>query len=305
MIATKSQADLLNTVLATLGHAPTQSEPGKFQRFGRRKSGWLKMFSDGMGAVFGDHRMGITSHWSARENQTPAELAAMRQQIKLAAMEREREQRIQWAKNADANARLWGQSVPAGEAVRAYLDARGLAAWNIPACIREHPGLAYWEADSDGVVSELGRFPAMLSPIVRNGQLIAVHRTYLQHAKKAPVPTPKKLTAASAPIAGACIPLAQPRGGVLGISEGVETAAAASLGSGLSVVAAYCANALSAFLWPAGLERLIVFADSDTAGQKAAAALAARADKVGLRTKVLTPSKPGSDWADVWMEGRA
>ena len=103
---------------------------------------------------------------------------------------------------------------------------------------------------------------------------------------------------------GACIPLAAPRGGVLGIAEGIETAAAASLGSGLPVVAAYCANALSGFHWPNGIERLVIFADNDTAGQQAAAALAQRADKAGLIHKTLTPSKPGSDWADVWQEGR-
>jgi hypothetical protein len=36
----------------------------------------------------------------------------------------------------------------------------------------------------------------------------------------------------------------------LGIAEGIETAAAASLGSGLPVVAAYCANALAGFAFP-------------------------------------------------------
>ena len=58
------------------------------------------------------------------------------------------------------------------------------------------------------------------------------------------------------------------------------------------------------FFWPQGIERLVIFADNDTAGQQAAAALAQRADKAGLIHKTLTPSKPGSDWADVWQEGR-
>jgi phage/plasmid primase-like uncharacterized protein len=305
MIATKSQADFLHTVLATLGHAPAHIELGKFQRFGRGKSGWAKMFEDGMGAVFGDYRLGVSSHWSARENQTPAELAAMRHQIKLASAEREREQQAQWTKNAEANARLWAESAPAGEAVRSYLVARGLEGWVVPACIREHPGLVYWDTDSDGVLSSLGKFTAMLAPIVRGGKLIAIHRTYLRDGKKAPVPTAKKLTAAAGLLNGACIPLAAPRGGVLGISEGIETAVAASLGSGSPVVAAYCANALAGFLWPAGLERLIVFADNDDAGQKAAASLAQRAERAGLKCRVLTPSKPGADWADVWTESRA
>jgi phage/plasmid primase-like uncharacterized protein len=305
MSTIKSQADFLHTVLATLGHAPMHVEPGKFHRFGPGKAGWAKVFDDGMGAVYGDYRLGISSHWSARENQTPADLAAMRHQINLAAAEREREQQAQWTKNAEANARLWAESAPAGEAVRSYLIARGLEGWIVPACIREHPGLTYWDTDSDGVLSSLGKFTVMLAPIVRNGKLLAIHRTYLLDGKKAPVPTVKKLTAAAGLLNGACIPLAAPRAGVLGIAEGLETAVAASLGSGSPVVAAYCANALAGFMWPSSLERLIVFADNDDAGQKAAASLARRAKNIGLDCKVLTPSKPGADWADVWVEGRA
>ena len=112
------------------------------------------------------------------------------------------------------------------------------------------------------------------------------------------------MTAASASLAGACIPLAASRGGVLGIAEGIETAVAASVGSGLPVVAAYCANALSGFHWPRDIDRLVIFADNDPAGQQAAAALAQRANKAGINNKTLTPSRPGADWADVWLEGK-
>jgi phage/plasmid primase-like uncharacterized protein len=304
MIALETQADLLGTVLATLGHAPTMIEPGKFHRFGPRKSGWIKLFTDGMGAVFGDYRQGISSHWSAREYQSATELESMRSQIRQATMEREAAQRMQWAKTAERNARLWATSVSAGDAVRSYLAQRGLGGWNIPSCIREHPNLAYWHTDDNGEIQLLGRFPTMLAPIVRDGKLIAIHRTYLTDGKKAEVPTPKKLTAAAGPLAGACIPLAVPRCGVLGIAEGIETAAAASLGSGLPVVAAYCANALSGFHWPRGIDRLLIFADNDLAGQQAATALAQRANKAGIDNKTLTPSRPGADWADVWLEGK-
>ena len=144
----------------------------------------------------------------------------------------------------------------------------------------------------------------MLAPIVSGGKLLAVHRTYLGDGCKADVPTAKKLTAAAGSLAGACIALAVPRGGVLGIAEGIETAAAASLASGVPVVAAYCANALAGFTFPRGTERLVIFADHDFAGQQAAATLARRATRAGLTPKTLTPSKPGSDWADVWLVGQ-
>ena len=303
-----TEAEFTGAILATLGYAPTHVEPGRFKRFGPRKSAWAKLFHDCMGGVFGDYRQGISSHWSAvsKADQTPAELAAMRRQIQQAAIEREAEQREQWAVNEKRNVTLWesAQPVKTGDVVHQYLQARGLGDWSIPACIRVHAGLSYWHADDNGELHMLGRFPAMLAPIVSGGKLLAIHRTYLGDGCKANVPTPKKLTAAAGSMQGACIPLAAPRGGVLGIAEGIETAAAASLGSGLPVVAAYCANAMGGFFWPQGIERLVIFADNDTAGQQAAAVLAQRADKAGLIHKTLTPSKPGSDWADVWQEGR-
>ena len=305
MSAIETKDDFLRTIMAALGYAPKSAESDKFLRFGPRKSGWAKLFPDGLGGVFGCYKQNLSSHWSARANQTPAELAAMRRHVQQAARERESVQRAQWAKNAMKNAALWSESEPAGEAVSRYLAVRGLSDWRIPPCIRQHPGLVYWHTDEDGVLHNMGAFPAMLAPIVgSDGQLLAIHRTYLGNGCKADVPTPKKLTVSAGLLAGACIPLAGPRGGVIGIAEGIETAAAAALGSGLPVVAAYCANALSSFHLPRGVERLVIFADNDPAGQQAAAVLAQRADKAAISTKTLTPSKPGSDWADVYQEGK-
>ena len=300
----KTPDDFLITIMAVLGFAPSRAEPDKFMRFGPRKSGWAKLFKDGMGGVFGCYKQNLSSHWSARANQTPGELAAMRQQMHLAAREREAAQREQWTKNAAKNAALWAESEPAGEAVIRYLAARGLAQWRVPSCIRQHSGLAYWHTDDDGEIRNMGNHPAMLAAIIgSDGQMLAIHRTYLGDGAKADVPAPKKLTTSSGLLAGACVRLAGPRGGVLGIAEGIETAAAASLGSGMPVVAAYCAHALGGFHWPRGIERLVIFADNDPAGQQAAAVLAQRASRAGLSTKTLTPTKPGSDWADIYQEG--
>lgn len=299
-----ANSDFLHAIMATVGHTPKQIEPGKFRRFGPRQSGWAKLFADGMGGVFGDFRQGLSIHWSAREHQTPAEFANMRRQIQQAAREREAEQRSQWSRNEASNAALWAAAQPAGDAVRSYLAARGLADWQLPALIRQHPSLAYWHTDDSGELHKLGSFPAMLAPIVSTtGKLLAIHRTYLGDGCKANVPTPKKLTAAAGLLNGACIPLDLPRGGVIGVAEGIETAAAASLGSCLAVVAAYCANALASYQWPSGIERLVIFSDNDNAGQQAAAALAQRATQSGLTIKILTPSKSGADWLDVLNEG--
>ena len=54
--------------------------------------------------MFGDYRQNLSSHWSAGENQTPAELAAMRRQTQQAMRAREAEQRGQWATHFTSHA---------------------------------------------------------------------------------------------------------------------------------------------------------------------------------------------------------
>ena len=116
----------------------------------------------------------------------------------------------------------------------------------------------------------------------------------------ADVPTVKKLTGAAGLLAGACIPLHKPVRGRIGIAEGIETALAAWCASGVPTVAAYCAGNLAAWRWPTGLQRLVIFADADSAGREASGELLARAVRAGLQTSVMTPTEPGTDWCDVW-----
>ena len=130
---------------------------------------------------------------------------------------------------------------------------------------------------------------------------MALHRTYLAaDGRKADVPTVKKLTGAAGPLAGACIPLNNAARGCIGIAEGIETALAAWLASGVPTVAAYCAGNLAAWRWPAGVQRVVIFADNDNAGREAANALRARVIRAGLQASVMTPTDAGSDWCDVW-----
>ncbi len=290
-------------ILRTLGHAPRDIAPGRLIRFGPRRSCWAKLFADQRGGVYGDWRRDVLAHWTAHgERQTPAEQAAMHQQIAEARRAHEVEQQSAWAANAKRNAKLWaeGKPVAAGDPVATYLAGRGLGGWPIPAHIRCHPALPYWHTDDDGELHNLGRYAAMLAPVMRGEQVLAVHRTYLDDGQKADVPIAKKVTGASGPLAGGCIPLAVPCDGVLGIAEGIETAVAASLGSSLPVVAAYCAGLLERYQWPASLHRLVIFADADDAGRAAAEKLRLRAMAARLQCGVVIPSAEGADWCDVW-----
>jgi putative DNA primase/helicase len=294
-------------ILAALGQAPEVIEPGRLHRFAtsdRRadSAGWCKLFGDLRGGVFGCYRQGVSETWSAtdRATMTREQRAELARQVMTATAEREAQQRQQWAENAQRITKVWAQCVPLvpGDPVTLYLKRRGFGGvWPLPEVLRLHRGLPYWHEGE-----KLGTYPATVAPIVApDRRIVALHRTYLTtDGRKAAVPTPKKLTAAAGVLAGACIPLHRPAHGVIGVAEGIETALAAWLASGVPTVAAYCANALAGFQWPAGVRRIVVFADNDMAGREAADALRVRAVRAGLHASVMTPTNEGADWCDVW-----
>lgn len=299
----------LDRVRVALGHAPELIEPGRIHRFSTSarasdKAGWCQLFEDGRTGVFGDFRSGMSSVWNAqrRELMTPAERSDMARRLTQAKAQRDAQQRQQQANNAQRNAALWANTMPVsdGDPVSLYLLRRGLAG-PVPKQLRLHPRLTYWDG------GDRGAWPAMIAPLIRpDGVVLALHRTYLAaDGSKAPVPAVKKLTSAAGPLAGACIPLHDPQHGVIGIAEGIETAQAAHLASGLPTVAAYCAGNLAAYTWPHGVRRIVVFADADPAGAAAAQSLKARVMRAGLSVAVMTPTTPGADWCDVWAERAA
>ena len=295
------------SILAALGHAPEAIEPGKFQRFATRDrhgddAGWCKLFDDLRGGVFGCYRQGISETWSAadRSTMTVQQRAELARQVMAATAEREAAQRMRWQGHAIINARLWAECVPLvpGDPVTLYLKGRGLGGvWPLPELLRLHRAMEYWEDNK-----RKGTHPAMVAPMLSpDGRMLALHRTYLtRDGRKADVPTVKKLTGTAGPLAGACIPLHKPARGCIGIAEGIETALAAWCASTVPTVAAYSAGNLAAWRWPAGVQRLVIFADHDKAGREAADTLRARALAAHIRCEVLTPTETGSDWCDVW-----
>ena len=94
-------------VLACLGHAPDEIEPGRLHRFAtsaRRSdtAGWCKLFADLRGGVFGCYRQGVSETWSAqdRRTMTTADRIALAAQVMAATVQREAVQREVWAGNA-------------------------------------------------------------------------------------------------------------------------------------------------------------------------------------------------------------
>ncbi len=297
-------------ILATLGQAPAAIEPGKLQRFATSNrrgddAGWCKLFEDRRAGVYGCHRQGISEHWSAADRATMSrkQRVELARQVMAATAEREAQQRQQWAKNADRIACVWSQCVPLvpGDPVTLYLKRRGFGGvWPLPGVLRLHRALPYWHG-----AEKLGTHPAMVAPLLaRDSRVVALHRTYL-HADGRPVLRDgrkvKKVFAAG-PLAGACIPLFKPVNGCIGIAEGIETALAAWCASSVPTVAAYCAGNLAAWQWPAGVQRMVIFADHDPAGADAAHKLHQRARAGGLDVNLIKPTEPGSDWCDVWAK---
>lgn len=204
--------------------------------------------------------------------------------------------------------RIWNQAVPVttGDPVDRYLRSRGLVLSCYPKGLRCHPALGYYEKDASGKSRQVAAFPAMLGCVQGpEGDAVTLHRTYLPDRRKAPIRARKKLL--SSGINGAAIRLFDATE-ELAIAEGVETALAVHLATGLPVWAALSAGNLEKLWIPEHVRRVWIYADNDRgfAGQAAAFALARRLARETLpdgstrQVLVLVPRKVGDDWADVW-----
>jgi putative DNA primase/helicase len=185
-----------------------------------------------------------------------------------------------------------------------YLTNRGLGEIlsDLPNDLRFSPGLRYWQA-GDPVVS-LGNFPAMVAAIRSPaGELMNIHRTYLVDAGyKASVPSPKKMMQSPTPGAtkGGAVQL-YPTGDVLCVTEGIETALAIRVATGLPVWAAISAGGLARLQVPEAVKELRIYADNDQSntGQDSANVLADRIKTQGKRVVIALPAEPGTDWLDL------
>jgi len=94
-----------------------------------------------------------------------------------------------------------------------------------------------------------------------------------------------------------------PAGEILGVAEGIETAIAAHMLSGLPVWSVVNTALMGQFKPPQGVKHVYIFADNDKnfAGQAAAYKLAhSLSGKVGV--EVMMPQIPGTDYNDLLKE---
>jgi putative DNA primase/helicase len=202
---------------------------------------------------------------------------------------------------------------PAAEPARAYLRNRGLTSW--PPMLRMHPGLRW--TSKDGEI--LGTFPTLISLVCdEQGRGVTLHRTYLTpDGTKAPVPEPKKLMPLPGDMSmhGASIQLCAPRGTALGIAEGLETAMAVSMATGLPCWAAVSSTLMPHWRPPNGIQKVLVFADKDRptdlhpegVGVEAARQLVQALQALGRRATMYVPASDipegakSVDWLDEYL----
>lgn len=194
-----------------------------------------------------------------------------------------------------------------GDEVDRYLHNRGLGMSEYPDALRTHPSLGYYEQDAKtGKPALVSRYPAMVACIHdRHGEVVSLHRTYLQDGQKLVGRNAKKLLCGG--VQGGAIRLA-PAGSDLAVCEGIETGLAILKRTGQPIWSGICAGNLERMWIPEEVRRLRVYGDNDADsmfdGQASAFGLARQFLKrrvVGERrtAEVFIPRAAGADWANV------
>lgn len=202
----------------------------------------------------------------------------------------------------------WDRSIPITEGTPAWSYLRNRKCIDqgeyIPAVLRQTSvEIPYYNDEG----SETGKYFAMLAKLQEpDGAIATLHRTFLTpDGFKAKVEKPKKLMVS--PFAGCtdggAIRLHAPIENTLGIAEGIETALACNKLFGCPMWAAWSASGMQKIQLPKEVRTLLIFADNDTSGLKAANNLMIRlqTENVNLKAYLHIPKLKGSDWHDQWI----
>ena len=199
----------------------------------------------------------------------------------------DQQQRMEFAR------RKWSEAVPLTDSpAEVYLRERDLApgpdGW--PPSLRYHPALRH------GPTGLL--LPAMLGAVAiwPGREVVGLHRTFLRAdgKDKAPVSNNKMMLGRCG---GGAVRLA-PAASKLLICEGIETGLSVQQATGLPVWATLSTSGLRAVILPPEVETVIIAADADEPGEKAAQEAARRFIAEGRTVKIARPPK-GMDFNDM------
>lgn len=196
-------------------------------------------------------------------------------------------------RNGAAAASLWAAAIPlAGSRAREYLCRRGLS---LPVA-----DLRYHSRCPRGQGAQAGFGPAMLAAVRDNSGLVAVHRTFLAAGQPllAALPRPKLALGA---LGEGAVRLSPPRGGILAWAEGIETAIAATMLTGIPCWSTLGSNRFARVALPPLVKRLILFLDNDPGGRRAEQLARAVQRGRGIEIEARYPASAGDDWNDMLL----
>ena len=196
--------------------------------------------------------------------------------------------------NRGAASSLWAAARPIGRSPAAdYLLGRGLAVE--ASDLRYHPRAPYGRG-----VQAIFR-PAMLAAVRDDTGLVGVHRTFLDlsPARLADLAVPKR---ALGRLGSGAVRLRPPREGLLGLAEGIETALAATLLTGIPCWATLGTERFARVALPPSVKRLILFLDNDPGGRRAEKLARDAHRGSGLEIEANYPAGADADWNDVLLQ---
>jgi putative DNA primase/helicase len=208
-----------------------------------------------------------------------------------------------WFEKRKQLEQIWSESQPGAKRVREYFEHRGLHL-SLPDTLRFHPNLPYYHGDGQHT-----HYPAMLAQIIRDDEVVGMHRTYLDSdgPGKAAVPSSKKKIKCSDTMSGGSIRLfeAEPDKPLV-LCEGIETALAIYSYTKWPVWPCASSTMLEKVELPDSIRFIFIGADKDLngVGQVAAEKLSRRLVVEGREVQISLPTMEipeGSksvDWLD-------
>jgi len=220
------------------------------------------------------------------------------------------------ARKAGAARAMWlGGQLIGGTPAAAYLEGRGVG----PAALGRMPGALRYTASAWCSERSI-HAPAMLASCVRDGQIVACHRTFLEQRPgggwgKAAIRSAKKVLGA---IGGAFIPLWRgksmrpiaeaPEDDTLIICEGIEDALTIALHAPeCRVIAAYSLGNMAALKLPAAFCDIVLAWDRDGENQAAKEGRRKAIDALlqqGRSVREMWPPEGAKDWNAWWCATR-
>ena len=192
-----------------------------------------------------------------------------------------------------AGCRIWTAAAPiSGTIGEQYFRSRAIAG-PLPTSLRFMPELEHWPTRR--------MLPAIVACVSAvDGAFLAAHLTFLANDGKANVALGDKRKLMLGGTRGGAARLAEPVGGELTVSEGIETGLSVAEATGCPTWAALSTSGLKTLELPPGVATVTIAADGDEPGVQAAESAAERWRAEGRRV-LIRPAPWGMDFNDVAM----